>query len=72
MAGLPWLVTRLVWLVLAIWFFVGEQSWLTALPHPTPPELRERWSSFGFTPDHEAQAKTIAGRYPPEWEAFVL
>ncbi len=32
---------------------------------PATPEIRERWASFAFTPDHEARAKTIIARYPP-------
>jgi len=32
---------------------------------PDTPELRERWGSFAWTPDNEAQAKTVIGRYPP-------
>ena len=29
------------------------------------PEIRERWGSFAFTPENEATAKTLVGRYPP-------
>jgi NADH-quinone oxidoreductase subunit E len=32
---------------------------------PATPEIRERWASFVFTPEHEAKAKTIVARYPP-------
>ena len=32
---------------------------------PASEEIRARWDSFAFTPEHEAQAKTIVGRYPP-------
>jgi NADH-quinone oxidoreductase subunit E len=28
-------------------------------------EVRARWGSFAFTADHDKQAKTIVGRYPP-------
>ncbi|MDP8993754.1 MAG: NADH-quinone oxidoreductase subunit NuoE [Pseudomonadota bacterium] len=28
-------------------------------------ELRARWGGFAFTPDNEAQAKVVIGRYPP-------
>jgi NADH-quinone oxidoreductase subunit E len=28
-------------------------------------EVRARWGSFAFTPENEAQAKVIVGRYPP-------
>jgi NADH-quinone oxidoreductase subunit E len=31
---------------------------------PASPELRERWGGFSFTPDNEAKAKVIVGRYP--------
>ena len=31
---------------------------------PASPELRERWGGFAFTPEHEAKAKVIVGRYP--------
>ncbi len=29
------------------------------------PEIRERWGSFAWTAENEAQAKTVIGRYPP-------
>ena len=32
---------------------------------PASPEIRERWGGFAFTPEHEARAKVIVGRYPP-------
>ena len=32
---------------------------------PASDEIRARWGAFAFTPDHEAQAKVIVGRYPP-------
>ena len=32
---------------------------------PDTPELRERWGSFAWTKENEAQAKTVIGRYPP-------
>ena len=32
---------------------------------PASEEIRARWGSFAFTPDNEARAKTIVGRYPP-------
>jgi NADH-quinone oxidoreductase subunit E len=32
---------------------------------PATAEIRERWASFAFTPEHEAKAKTIVARYPP-------
>jgi len=32
---------------------------------PASPEIRALWDGFAFTPDNEAQAKTIVGRYPP-------
>jgi NADH-quinone oxidoreductase subunit E len=37
------------------------------LPNSIPDidELRARWGGFAFTPDNEAQAKVIIGRYPP-------
>ena len=31
---------------------------------PASPEVRERWGGFSFTPDNEATAKVIVGRYP--------
>ena len=37
------------------------------LPNSIPDidELRARWGNFAFTPENEAKAKTIVGRYPP-------
>ncbi len=32
---------------------------------PATDEIRARWGSFAFTPDNDAQAKTIVARYPP-------
>ena len=32
---------------------------------PASDEIRARWCGFAFTPEHEAQAKVIVGRYPP-------
>ena len=31
---------------------------------PATDEIRERWGGFAFTPEHEAKAKVIVGRYP--------
>ena len=32
---------------------------------PDTPEIRERWGSFAWTKENEAQAKLVIGRYPP-------
>ena len=32
---------------------------------PASDEIRARWGGFAFTPENEAQAKVIIGRYPP-------
>ena len=32
---------------------------------PATEELRARWGGFAWTPENEARAKTIIGRYPP-------
>ena len=39
---------------------MAEATRLTATP-----EIRERWGSFAWTPENEAQAKIVIGRYPP-------
>jgi NADH-quinone oxidoreductase subunit E len=39
---------------------MAETTRLTATP-----EIRERWGSFAWTADNEAQAKVIISRYPP-------
>jgi NADH-quinone oxidoreductase subunit E len=39
---------------------MAEATRLTATP-----EIRERWGHFTWSPENEAQAKIVVGRYPP-------
>ena len=39
---------------------MAEATRLTATP-----EIRERWGHFVWSPENEAQAKVVVGRYPP-------
>ena len=43
-----------------------------AAPIPDEAETRARWGGFAWTPENEAQAKVVIGRYPPGREHSAI